>query len=194
MKVRCIANTGRGLPPQILNPENGLEITTQFGLTVGKMYTVYGLSVHDGFVDYLVLEEDRYPISYPAPLFEILDGRPSRYWVFHFGEVRWKYKGEKEHVEYDQSFHFSEFRDEGFYERLFDDSPAETAIFQKYKKLMDEEFPEPPDPSITESAVQIEDGWLQCPSCSDAWKSDSGHGMVSCPSCGANLRNPNYRN
>ena len=140
MKVRCKARTGRGLPRELLNPNKGINIDTEFSLTVGKLYTVYGLSVHDGFVCYLVCDYEYgdYPIGEFCPLFDIVDARPSKYWVFDFSEVLSEY--DKKFLEYKQMFAFPEFHQEGFYERLLDGSPEEVAIFEKYRNLMDDEF------------------------------------------------------
>jgi hypothetical protein len=56
---------------------------------------------------------------------------------------------------------------------------------------MDLEFP---DPSISDKTQALDDEWLMCPFCIDAWQSDSKDGMVICPTCHRKLHNPRYEN
>lgn len=51
-----------------------------------------------------------------------------------------------------------------------------------------------PDPNILESAILINDGWLMCPKCNDAWESNSSKPMVVCPNCECVFHNPRFRN
>jgi len=51
------------------------------------------------------------------------------------------------------------------------------------------EFSEP-DPNVTEQATHLEDKWLVCPLCTEAWDSESVYPMVRCPKCQEKLYNP----
>jgi len=51
------------------------------------------------------------------------------------------------------------------------------------------EFSEP-DPNVTEQATHLEDKWLMCPLCTEAWDSESVYPMVRCPKCQEKLSNP----
>jgi hypothetical protein len=52
---------------------------------------------------------------------------------------------------------------------------------------MDLEFP---DPEVNLKAEKLEDNWLMCPICIDAWQTDSKAGMVMCPKCKNVMHNP----
>jgi|ERR1700722_6163596 len=49
------------------------------------------------------------------------------------------------------------------------------------------------DLSITKSAEILDDIWLICPNCSEAWKSTSENAMVICATCNHALHNPRYK-
>jgi hypothetical protein len=57
---------------------------------VGKEYVVYAIEWADGLPGYILCGEQyrRYPLHYPAELFEITDPRPSRHWVVGFQPAR----------------------------------------------------------------------------------------------------------
>ena len=50
-----------------------------------------------------------------------------------------------------------------------------------------------PIPRITDRANEIDNNWLMCPLCNDAWESQSLYGMVRCPKCKKRLHNPRYQ-
>ena len=77
-----------------------------------------------------------------------------------------------------------------FYDSLTDCEDKEIEIFAKYRKLMDEEFP---DNNILERAQIGDDAWLMCPNCIDAWEEPSQiKPMVICPMCKKMMHNPRY--
>jgi hypothetical protein len=82
MKIRCIANKGTELPEIYLNPPLDITKETEFKLIIGKEYIVYAISEWQGNLSYCICDErfTYYPIHNPAPLFEIVDARYSRYW------------------------------------------------------------------------------------------------------------------
>ena len=47
-----------------------------------------------------------------------------------------------------------------------------------------------PDPSINKSATILDETWLMCPNCIDAWECASKDAMVICPKCNQVLHNP----
>jgi len=75
-----------------------------------------------------------YPIQTPAPLFEVVDNRVSKYWRFMLnpnGVLRFVFE--------------QWFTDPYFYDKLTDQEEAEVEIFDKVKELMDaEDFDLPP--------------------------------------------------
>ena len=54
---------------------------TEYLLDVGVEYTVLGVGFWDGVGWFEIAPSMRTLVSVPAVLFEITDGRPSRYWV-----------------------------------------------------------------------------------------------------------------
>jgi len=130
MKVRCIANTGEFLPDNYLDPPRGYTREIELPLTVGEEYIVYAMREWQGKFWYYICDDSYsyYPIQTPAPLFEVVDNRVSRYWrlmVYPNGVLR---------------IAFEEwFADPNFYDKLTDQEEAEVLIFEKVKELMDAE-------------------------------------------------------
>lgn len=84
MRVICRTIQAAGLPSNYLDPRASLDQHFVFPLTVGRSYVVYGLLFRDAQVWYLVADDNElpYPMAYPAPLFEVQNGRPSKHWIF----------------------------------------------------------------------------------------------------------------
>ena len=55
------------------------------------------------------------------------------------------------------------------------------------------EYTKVPDPSISLSAIPLDDSWLMCPDCIDAWESTTKDSMVDCPKCHKYFHNPRYQ-
>jgi hypothetical protein len=185
MIVKCIAKFGKDLPSDCLLPDYDIDIKHEFPLILNNYYIVYGIRLFSNYIWYYLCDEnyDYYPRLHPSPLFEVTDGQLSRYWIYSFtrGEnssstrTIWTYP-EWIEIKY-------------YYDLLTDGEEKEVKIFEKYKYLMDLEFP---NPSIQEHATALDDEWLMCPICIDAWQSTSKDGMVICPKCERMLHNPRY--
>ena len=136
MIIRCIANTGEHLPENYIDPARGYTKKIQLPLTVGKEYVVYAIRAWQGIVWYYICDDNYsyYPIQTPAPLFEVVDSRVSKYWrvmPYPNGVLR---------IAFEQWF-----TDPYFYDKLTDQEEAEVEIFDKVKELMDaEDFDLPP--------------------------------------------------
>jgi hypothetical protein len=134
MKLLCIANRGEALPQQYLDERIPRGPESEFFVTVGKTYVVYGVEFARNQVWYYIDDENHhwYPIRKPAPLFQIADSRLSKYWTLRvsegkYGSVAWLF--------------FQEFiSDALFYDRLTDRLEAEVRVFKERKRQMDEEF------------------------------------------------------
>ena len=63
------------------------------------------------------------------------------------------------------------------------------AIINKYLR----EYLESPDINISQFASILDAKWLFCPSCLDAWESESTQAMVICPKCNNAFHNPRYK-
>lgn len=136
MIVRCIANNGKFLPENYIDPARGYTKKVELPLTVGKEYVVYAIRSWQGIVWYYICDDNYsyYPIQTPAPLFEVVDNRVSKYWQFMLdpnGVLRFAFE--------------QWFTDPCFYDKLTDQEEAEVEIFEKVKELMDaEDFTLPP--------------------------------------------------
>ena len=143
MKIRCIANKGAYLPESYLNPPLDMTKETEFKLIIGKEYIVYAISEWQGNLSYCICDEryTYYPIHNPAPLFEIVDARYSRYW-----QVQLATNGLLE-IAFEHWFSIPDF-----YDQLTDGAEETVLIFDKIKELMDAEaaIPQPEPFSVEE--------------------------------------------
>lgn len=188
MKVRCLSNRGIHLPKDMFFVGSTCTEESTFPLKIGKDYNVYAMTIHDGYAWYYIYNEYSfyYPVWNPCPLFEIVDGRISRYWVFSY----------KTAVDYFKAYAlwiYPEWaNDLDYYDNFKDENEKETTIFKAYREKMDLEFP---DSSISQAAELIDSDWLFCPLCVDAWQySDDKDALVKCPRCQQVLNNPHYKN
>jgi alpha-galactosidase len=46
--------------------------------------------------------------------------------------------------------------------------------------------------SNSQKAIKIDDSWLMCPICQDAWQQNGVYRMVRCPKCNNKLYNPTF--
>lgn len=182
MKVRCIYNEG-----SYLSQEMGFNKETTFALKMNKEYLVYAMTIHKGYVWYCLCDENYtyHPNWHPCPLFEVIDGSLSHYWIFSYNQ-------EVDDIEASSIWAYPEWaNDPYYYDYLFDGGEKEVKTFKRYKELMYLEFP---DESITHIAQIGDDEWLICPNCIDAWCSDSSQdALVKCPNCLSILQNPRYQ-
>ncbi len=136
MKIRCIANTGASLPDDYIEPAIGYTKDIQFSLTIGKEYVVYAFREWQGSIWYYICDDNYsyYPMENPAPMFEVVDSRVSKYWRFKLSPNGLLM------IVFEQWF-----TDPYFYDKLTDYEEAEVEIFDKIKELMDaENFDLPP--------------------------------------------------
>ncbi len=144
MRIRCIANTGASLPESYINPAQGYKKETEFPLTIGKEYNVYALKEWQGSVWYYICDDNYmyYPMQNPAPLFEVVDSRVSKYWRF------------KLHPNGLLKIAFEQWlSDTYFYDKLTDQK-EEVLVFEKVKELMDAEaLATPPMPVVLEDSL-----------------------------------------
>jgi hypothetical protein len=134
MKVLCIANQGEALPAQYLDPRIPRGPKSEFFVTVGKTYVVYALRFLVNQVWYYIDDDHHewYPIRKPAPLFQVIDPRLSKYWSVRVSESD---RGS------DVLIAFQEWSmDVHFYDRLTDRMDAEVSMFRERKRQMDAEF------------------------------------------------------
>lgn len=213
MLVRCIANTAADLPAHYINPApyGYPKVTTDYDLTVGREYTVYAVESWEDKVAFYIGDDGKwgYPLRIPAPLFEVIDGQPSRFWKIGVREsesrgVRWgtvsivliRLKLRK-WLPRDMRTHScllmgfpAWVEDPYFYDDLTDWKPEAKQVWDNFRHLMDLEFP---DSDASETPDVVGDGWLFCSPCIDGWKPEGIEatlGVVICPQCGKHYRNP----
>lgn len=154
-------------------------------VTVGSLYTVYAIAIREGVPWYFIADDLHeilsYPLAYASVLFDERDNRVSSCW-----EVVIQGKDSNSEV----IIAFKEWvNDANFFEHLIDGNALEVQIFSQYKAFMDMEYP---SPSINDKAELLEDAWLMCPHCAEAWESAITLGMIRCPKCFSCLLNPRY--
>ena len=104
-------------------------------LTLNAQYTVYGVLFRENAPWYYLCNDydDEYPRPFPAELFQVVEPQFSSSWVLSTHNTR---KGDV-----CCSLVFDEWADDpGFYERLIEGEPQAIALFQKYRKLIDNEI------------------------------------------------------
>ncbi len=177
MKVKCV----RRSPIQPVGETQNLihgEVSSDL-LTEGKIYTVYALEVRYGRAVLWIASNAGlpWPSPFDASLFFVVSGRISSLWRMSLVPRLW--------IAPDQ------WIERGFFaDSLTDGQAEEVALFQSMKEFMDLEFD---DSEISEAATIIDESWLQCPLCSDAWQSKSIYALVRCVKCASILRNPTYK-
>lgn len=135
MKVRCVAYRASELASKIRERAKIRE-DYAFPVSVGKAYIVYAVSVFRHTLWYCICDDGYVHFSCwtPAGLFEIEDSRISKYWVFAaindeditctLAYPQWA-KDETDH-----------------YDRLAENMDPAIIIWEKYKKLIEEEAAE----------------------------------------------------
>ena len=192
MLIKCIRNIikdVKGYPDLYNEIKETVKIPgDQLHISIGKTYVVYAVRMSETFPKFFIADDVfiYYPIEYSAPFFEVVDERLSRYWQLPkdnliFSDIKnnlsdtflsfeeWAYIGDR------------------FYERLVDEERIAKETFNKYKELMDLEFL---IPSVESMAITLDDKWVQCPFCDEAWEIKiSVNEMLKCPNCSKLLRN-----
>lgn len=188
MLVKCISNLVQSLPEEIAEKYGRSFWRSGLDITVGKVYIVYALTISHEIPWYYIISEDQdhYPIFYPAVLFEIINGLPSKYWKMSFSQNQFVIGA------YDFTIAFNEWVDDpyGFYDALSDGASHENEIFGKYRRLMEVEFP---DPTIKKFAIHLNENWVRCPKCEDSYEVNINNGMIICNTCEERLNNPIYK-
>ncbi len=143
MRVICRTNNATKLPSNYLDPRAGLDQHFVFPLTVGRSYVVYGLLFRDAQVWYLLADDNElpYPMAYPAPLFEVQSGRPSKHWVFALTP-----ETSSQHALFAAPAWTA---DTYFYDRLTNGEDREVREFARMRAVMDEEEAASASPSTS---------------------------------------------
>jgi hypothetical protein len=92
------------------------------------------MTTYLGQIWYHIWDDDSvyYPCWNPSPLFEIIDGRLSKYWLAGSRRAQADFVFMASYVEW--------VNDSGYVGRLIDNEPGAVSLFMRYKDLMDLEF------------------------------------------------------
>ena len=186
MKIKCISNKKTYSQKSISSRGqiSKQDLEYEF-LDIETEYNVYGIIVNQGKIWYYICDRvhNSFPVARPDFMFEIIDNRLSRHWVF----------GIIEGFENFPVWIFPEWVNESYFQdNLTDGEEREVRIFKSYRELMDLEFP---DSSISEAAQIGDNIWLICPICIDPWQySGDRDALVKCPKCQKIFNNPRYKN
>ena len=151
MKIRCIINKLNQISDEKLKSELETHIQKHYpnepiyGLEIGEEFTVYAIIIlQNGWPKYGVVPSGDALNGfyyYSSILFEVIDPRPSKYWIFQ--HEAYNYRKELDSC---TTLAFKEWIEENyFYSNLIDGDDKdrrELKVFIEYKKLMDEEFKE----------------------------------------------------
>lgn len=124
MIIRCATNTGDALPSTAFDSSQGVTADTEFAVTPGRSYPVFGLTVLLGITWYYVLDDDghEWPVWVPAALFEVVDGSIPDSWLIGY----FRFSREEQYP----LISFPEWAtDHSFYERLVDGQPEAERVF-----------------------------------------------------------------
>lgn len=80
MRVLCIHNLGRNLSAELL--KTGYTIHSEFPVSIGKEYSVFGMKIWEGFILVLLSDDNRLPNWFPISLFMLTDSRLPEHWSF----------------------------------------------------------------------------------------------------------------
>ena len=132
MKVRCVAYRAADLPVEIRKRAK-LEDDYTFRVSIGRTYTVYAVSIFWNVLWYCICDDSYlyFPSWTPAGLFRIVDPRLSKYWTFAAINDN----------DITCTLTYPEWaKDEtDYYDELVENMNAAVEIWNRYKKLIEEE-------------------------------------------------------
>lgn len=138
MIVKCLRNLKEYLPNDCAIPPDRI-VDKDFSLSIGKNYVVYAITVYAEYIWYYLMDEENlwYPVMYPSPLFEVLDGRISKTWVYSF----------KKGIDQPSSRTFMSYSEwvhnPSHYDLLIGKDEKALGLFDNCKAFMDAEHSEP---------------------------------------------------
>jgi hypothetical protein len=197
MRIRCAFSKTKRFPIEISSPLCNVNFDENPFLIL-KEYNVYAMEIWNDKPVYYVCDHEFgflppfIPAKIPCSFCEIIDDRLSRYWVFWYNKnlkvAMWafpEWAGGWECINEPD-----EYVNEGFYDRMMNGKQSDIKIFDVYKEAIDMEYP---NHLVSERAKILDEEWLQCPFCLDAWKSvNAMNAMVKCPSCQYVAHHPRY--
>lgn len=126
MIVRAIATTGDVLPALSRDSAAGVDVDTDFPVTLSRTYAVFAVTIYLGMAWYYIFNDDGHPWPTwtPAPLFEVVDGAVPASWRLGY----FNFSRENQYP----ILSFPEWaEDHTFYERLVDGDEAAVRVFNE---------------------------------------------------------------
>jgi hypothetical protein len=124
MIVRCTTKSTDVLPTFAYNSKLGVTAKTEFAVTPGRIYLVFGVTMLLGIAWYYVLDDDGHdwPTWVPAPLFDIVDGTIPASWIVGY----FRFSRDEQYP----LISFPEWAtDHSFYERLVEGDSEAIRVF-----------------------------------------------------------------
>ncbi|MEZ7276345.1 hypothetical protein [Pseudoalteromonas sp. 68 DY56-GL68] len=142
-------------------------------------YNVYAVYISEKKTEFMVMTElHSFPMAIDRSDVDIIDNRISGAWVYGSDN------GSSKNV----ILSFPEWaNDSYFYQNLVESNGDAGSIFRAYQHELEMEFA---DSDISISAVILQDSWIQCPKCGEAWELNKGGEAIECPKCDSKLLNP----
>jgi len=157
-------------------------------LQTNNEYLVYGILIRDAFTYFYICEEDQnYPVPYNSVFFDLIENYVPNDW-----KIKIKYLENKVIT----LISFKEMVDNNvFYENLVNGSKKEIEIFNEYKNAYSYQSKHDSiyqNLNIKKIAEKLNDNWVLCPECNEAWKVNKYIGVIKCPNknCNLKLNNP----
>ena len=84
MKIKCEYTKLTDVPTDLISNNKAFNKNSDFYIDLNAEYTVYGLTVRDTCIWYYISDSSftYYPKWKPSFLFEVIDPRLSRYWIY----------------------------------------------------------------------------------------------------------------
>lgn len=148
-------------------------------LRADTTYTVYAIYIIENKTEFMVMSEAHsFPVAVESSNVDIIDNKISSFWVY----------GTENSSSNKVILSFPEWaNDSYFYQNLVESNGKAGVVFRAYQQDLDMEFA---SPDIILSASILQDNWVQCPKCDEAWQSNKCGEVVSCPKCNSLLLNP----
>ena len=162
---------------------------TPDGVPIGAVHVVAEIfvDVRKAGSPLTYLLDASWPYDYESTDFEILDPRLSRWFV----ASPWS-DPMRPDVTVGVRICLPEFfLDHEMTYKLYDGDEAACELFETWLRKLELEFP---DPTSDRVAIPLTEGWVQCPSCFDAWQPDPSYGRSDCPSCDSISNNSLWKN
>jgi hypothetical protein len=123
------------------DPQNPIfewaRTTEQVEVTESDIYVVLGITKYDDTYFYYLLgdESNKYPLSFPSQMFEIVDSNVSKYWLYNASKIE---NINELEIGDDGVISFPEWslRKGIFYGEVIEEDPIALSIFFKYRDLM----------------------------------------------------------